>query len=119
MAHIINPRSGDRTVDISQISKEQLALALNEQSERFKAMRKHLDLTIKILVAITLEPEAFTYADGRRTIAAAALAKVKSGMSIAIDGDDEKELVLRVIDVPKSTVEQIPNIVMPKKRGIW
>ena len=48
---------GDRAVHIGDVSKRQLAAALNEQSERFKVIRHQLEMASRVLCAIVMEPK--------------------------------------------------------------
>jgi hypothetical protein len=73
--------SADRTVALGRCVEDAARAALNEQSERFKVMRKQLEEATRVLVALVLEPEAFRFADGNRTVDVAALEKVKTGWS--------------------------------------
>jgi hypothetical protein len=103
--------SADRTVALGDVSKAQLAAALNEQSARFKAMRKQLEEATRVLVAIVLEPEAYRFADGNRTVDAAALAKVKNGMELhMMERDGVLTLTVRRPDEPQV---EVPQIIVP------
>jgi hypothetical protein len=101
----------DRTVSLADVSKTQLALALNEQSERFKVMRKQLEEATRVLVALVLEPESFRFTDGNRTIDVAALQKVKHGMELhMIEGTDVLTLSVVAPDAPQV---EVPQIIVP------
>jgi hypothetical protein len=103
---IIAPSTADRRVHISDISKEQLARALNEQAERFKLIRAQLEIATRVLVAIALDPDALQHRDGFSCVETTALDQVKNGMTLRMDtvGD-----VLRIL-VDK---EAAPNLVLP------
>lgn len=106
---LVDP-SQDRTLHIGEVSKLQLAKALNEQTQRFQAMREQLQTAMLVLTAIVLEPEAFEYAHGVR-VKAGALAKVVSGMSIRLVRTREGDMTLALEqDPPRITV---PTILMP------
>lgn len=103
---VVNP-APTRTLRISEVSKAQLVAALNEQTTRVQEYRRLLEEATRTLVAITLEPDAFQYVDGRCLVAAAALAKVKNGMllrmtpgaaglTLTVDGETAPP-----IDVPR------------------
>lgn len=106
---------GDRTVDIADVSKAQLAAALNEQSARFEEVRNTSRKMLQVLTAIALEPEAFAYQDGRITIAAGALKKVKLGMKLHIDQPDDNSPVVLRVDLPEAVPQDDPpRIIIPK-----
>ena len=112
--NIVRPGQ-DRTVALADISKAQLAAALNEQSERFIAVRNQLRAAVRVLTALVLEPEAFRYQDGRRTVDAGAIAKVKHGMVLRMDqADDDSPMVLTVDVAPAGGAEGPPRILIPK-----
>lgn len=90
---IIQPQQ-DRTVPIDQMSKMQIARALNEQTERFTSLRAQWQLMTRIVVGACLEPDALrAVSGGGFTIDKAVLEKVTSGMAITIDEEDD---VLRI-----------------------
>lgn len=112
---IIHPDQ-DRTVALADVSKAQLAAALNEQSERFKVIREQLRIAVRVLSALVLEPEAFRYADGRRAVDAGAIAKVKRGMVLHMDQADDGSPMVLTLDLPAAVggAEGPPRIVIPR-----
>lgn len=109
-SRVAHPRQ-DRTVHLSEVSKAQLAVALNEQSARFKATRRQLEIATRALVAIVRDSEALRYEVGHCVLAGPALARVKTGMTLRMDGADGGDLIL-VVDQAPPTIE-VPHIVVP------
>lgn len=113
-SHIVRP-SQDRTVALADVSKAQLAAALNEQSERFKVIREQLKIAVRVLSALVLEPEALHCADGRLTVDAGAIAKVKHGMVLHMDQADDASQMILTLDTPAATGgEGPPRIAIPR-----
>jgi len=100
----------DQSVPFDQISKRQLAVALNEQTERFRQMREQLRQATRVLCAIALEPESFRFADGTRTIDAAALAKVTQGMQLHLVETVEGHMTLNVSEPAIQSPLVIPKV---------
>lgn len=103
---ILTPQQ-DRTVPIDQMSKLQIARALNEQTERFTTLRNHWQLMTRIMVGMCLEPDSFRYGSGAFTIDKAVLEKVLNGMAITIDEEDD---VLRIRLQQRDTPDSAPRI---------
>ena len=99
-------------VHISDISKEQLAKACNEQAATITRLDHHVKTMARILCAITLEPEAFHYTDGIVSIDVTALKKVLEGTQLHCDQAD-RGLVLRATPPQEWPRVEIPNILMP------
>lgn len=105
--------TNDRVVALADVSKAQLAAALNEQSARFKMVRQQLEAASRVLCAIVLEPESLTFGAGGRSASVdmGAVRKVKDGMQLAIDeASDVMQLVLRDPSAPQA---ETPRIVIP------
>lgn len=101
----------DRTVKLDEVSKAQLAAALNEQSARFKIMRQQLEEVTRVMVAIVLEPEAFRYADGVRQVDGAAFARVKDGMTLRMNRQGDGGAITLAVDLPAVADIDVPRIV--------
>ncbi len=86
----------DEVKHISQVSKLQLAKAVNAQTEQIKALRKNQKIMAQILIAIAAEPEAFTYADGRVAIVKSAIDKVIHGSQVRIEYTDTEVIIVAV-----------------------
>ena len=94
---------------VAHITKNQLARALNEQGERVNTLAEHVKVLGRLLVAITLEPEAFHFEDGQVRIDRFAIEKVKAGTQLLIE-DFEFAVKLTTTlpgDVPAVEVPQI------------
>ena len=101
-------------IHVADVTKRQLARAFNEQAERLKALRNEHQKMSALLIAITLEPEAFQYLDGVR-IDRAAVEKVRSGTQLRVEYV-EGFIVLNAVspeDAPK--VIDAPKIVLPPR----
>ena len=98
---IVDP-SVDQEIHIDKVSKEQMAVALNEQTARFKAQRHQLMILTRILIAAIVAPEGFKYADGRRTVDPHALTLVKKGMRVVIGEASDGGLFLTVEASPEA-----------------
>lgn len=75
----------DRAMAFHDVSKRQLARAVNDQTAEIQALRDQVKTMAKILIAIAAEPEAFSYADGRVTVAQSALANVAHGTQLRLE----------------------------------
>lgn len=92
LQRIIRPAvNGDRTVHIDDMTKTQLAVALNERSARFKAQGVQLQAAMRVLLAMVLEPESFHHTGATSGyVEMAAIEKVKAGMTLRIDEEGDQ-----------------------------
>jgi hypothetical protein len=77
---IVRPND-NRVMHISDVTKTQLAKAVNEQTETIKKQQDSIKRMASLLLALAQEPEAFKYADGRVTIDQLALSRCSSARS--------------------------------------
>lgn len=84
---VINPRD-ESVKHISEVTKTQLAKAVNEQTETIKKQQASIKAMAKLLLALALEPDAFKYGDGRATIDVLALDKVQFGSQLKLEYTD-------------------------------
>ncbi len=110
----IQKPNGDKVVALHDLSKEQLAAALNELGARFKALREQHQIASNALAAIAMEPEAFQYLHGGVTIDMAAFEKARNGkeQQLLID-QDGTVLRLRLVD-PAAPALETPRILVPR-----
>lgn len=82
---ILRPNRDAPSVHIADISKSQLARIVNDQTAEIRQLREQVQNTGRVLIAVTLEPEAFQYKDGHVTVDRTALEKVKQGMQLTFN----------------------------------
>lgn len=79
MTRLHNPTT-DQTFHISQVTKAQLAQAVNTQAQRLRQLDAHVKVLTKLVLAIVREPEAFKVdAVGTVTIDKGAVSKAVNG----------------------------------------
>lgn len=98
----------DQVLNINNVSKDQLARTVNEQTQQILSLRAQVKAMAQVLIAITNEPEAFHYADGRVTVENTAVEKTKKGTQLKIEYE-EYDVVLRTVG-PEDT----PKLITPR-----
>jgi hypothetical protein len=102
----------DRTVQYQDVSKRQLARAVNDQTATIQQLRDQVKAMAKILIAIAAEPEAFSFDDGRVSIRKSAMDKVQRGTQLRIEYTDTVAIINAVVekDVPRVTAPGIVGV---------
>lgn len=100
----------DQVLNINNVSKDQLAVTVNQQTQQILSLRAQVKAMAQVLIAITNEPEAFHYADGRVTVENTAIEKTKKGTQLKIEYEAD-DVVLRTV-APEDTARLVtPRIV--------
>ena len=78
--------NGHRTMHVSEVTKSQMARAVNEQRKQIDILRQQALTMGRLLMAITVHPEAFHYDDddGCVTIDASAIKDVPEGSTLTV-----------------------------------
>lgn len=105
----------DQTLDISQVSKMQLAAAVNRQAGAIKQLREQVKTLSEIVVVSLRDPEAVVVgAGGTASIAVAAIqANVQKGMQIRFEKIDNV-LCVSVHDKGEASLIEPPRLVIPR-----
>lgn len=114
---IFKPFGGPKRMHISDVSKEQLARAVNDQAATIKRLDHNLKYVVRCLLAITQSPEAFKVtAEGVATIEIAAVDRVKDQTDIHITPKGSVLELRHTLPEDKGVIE-VPHIVVPSGAG--
>jgi hypothetical protein len=103
---IITPTQ-DRQVGFDDVSKRQLANALNEQTRRFQEMRHLNQLMTKILMAAAHDPDALRARDGCLVLDKLAYDNVNNGDRISVN---EEGAFIWIRHIPAGALEPEPLV---------
>lgn len=105
----------EKVVNISNVTKTQLARQVNVQTDLIKKLQANLQLSIKALIVIVEEYDAVSREGKVLSLSHEAIGRVPNGTDIHFQ---EAEGQLQIYtSAPKPTLAiEIPNIVMPSRR---
>ena len=113
MPSIITPAKTGQQIHISEVSKEQLARIVNEQSEQLRTMNYQRDLSRQLLVAILREPDGLQVLGvGRISLPMDVLLQVKEGEGFDLQRNGDRMEVILTVDEPAPLIE-VPKLVAP------
>ena len=114
MSRILRPFArGPKAVAFDEVTKSQLARAVNEQAATIKRLDGQLKYVVRCMIALSQSPEAFKVrSDGVATIEAAAVDRVRDNTDIHITPKGGVLELRHTLPEDKGIVE-VPHIVMP------